>query len=123
MKKDIFIARGFVNIHEEYLQCVRILIQTDFDDLFMNLGAKIMLLKIYVEQEEYDLLENFLHSFSQFLRRKSIMSYLKSNYNNIIKLTRKIIYAFTPKEKEKIRTEIENTSPLTERQWLLDLIS
>jgi len=105
---------------KEYNKAVQLLIQTDFDDLFMNLDAKMMLLMMYTEEEAYDLLESFLNSFSQYLRRKKIMSYHQSNYSNIIRLTRKLIHVYTSEQKEALAKEIENTSPLTEKRWLLE---
>ena len=70
-------------------------------------------------QEEFDLMESFVKSFAQFLRRKSELSYHRKGFLNTLRLTKKLIYAYTEQEKSKLKKEIEETSPLPEKQWLL----
>lgn len=104
-----------------YKQALRLLIQVEYDDVFLNMGAKIMLLKIYYEEETVDALDSLLVSFQRFLQRKSILAYHKQVYQNIIFLTRKLM-DLAPYDKvgrEKLRLEIEATHPLAERDWLL----
>jgi len=105
-----------------YAKTLDLLWQVEFDDLFLNLQAKTMLIKIYYENEDHDALESLLSSFYVFLQRKDIMSYHRSNYKNIIRFTQKIerIPSFDKKGIAKLRQQIEEANPLTERQWLLD---
>ena len=105
----------------DYGQTLQLLTQVEYDDLFMSIGAKIMLLKIYYEQGEHDPLEALLNSFQVFLQRKKMMSYHKENYQNIIRFTRKL-FQVSPYDKaaqKKLRQEIQEANPLTERGWLL----
>lgn len=104
---------------KNYDKAIRLLISMEFDDLFMTLDAKMMLLKIYVMEQNFDLAESFVHSFTQYLRRKSDMSYHQKGYLNTVRLTQKIIHVFGKEEKEQLVEEIKNTDPLPEKKWLL----
>jgi len=59
---------------KDYDKAIQLLSSMEYDDLFMTIGAKLLLLKIYALEESFDLLESFLHSFAQFVRRKSELS-------------------------------------------------
>ncbi|MGH1336908.1 MAG: hypothetical protein ACRBFS_12360 [Aureispira sp.] len=107
-----------------YQQTIQLLHQVEFDDLFLNIDAKVMLLKIYYEEDTTTVLDAFLNSFYIYLQRKEIMGYHQENYKNLVKFTRKL--ADTPKFDhlglQKIKQQIEQTKPLTERAWLLEQI-
>lgn len=108
----------------DYDETMRLLFQVEYDDLFLNLDAKMILLKIYYEQGSTDALESLLNSFYIYLQRKEIMGYHQSNYKNIIKFTRKLLYLATYDKDnlKKIQEQIEQASPLTEKSWLLEQI-
>lgn len=87
----------------------------------LNLAAKTILLKIYFETEEYDLLDAHLEAMKNYIRRKKVIGYHRKNYQNLIRFTKKLV-AFNPFDKEeiqKLRQEIEGVDILTERGWLL----
>jgi hypothetical protein len=87
----------------------------------VQLNAKMMLLKIYYELDEVDALESLLESMRAYLNRKEVTGYYRSNYQNIIRYTRKLvrINPYDKAPKEKLRQEIQQVNPLTEREWLL----
>jgi uncharacterized protein HemY len=60
-----------------------------------------------------------------FIRRKEVIGYHRKNYQNLIRLTQKMMSVnhFEKSEIAKFRTEIEATDILTERGWLLDKLS
>lgn len=101
---------------------LRLLQTADFKDLVNNLISKTLLLKIYFELEEFDLLESHLDTFRQFIRRRELSDYHRENYLNIIVFVRKIT-ALTPgnrTEKAALQSEISKAEVLTEREWLLE---
>lgn len=106
---------------KNYDACLKALAQVEFDDLFLNIGAKTMLLKIYYEQENFDALDALLVSFQRFLQRKTMLAYQRKIYSNMLFLTEKLIKTpyYNKKEVASLKEEIEITSPLTERPWLL----
>jgi len=100
-------------------------IQVEHTDILLTLNAKTFLLKMYYDQNEYKVLESLLDSMRTYVRRKELVGYYKGNYQNIIKYTKKImrVNPFSKKDKEKLKNEIGEASPLTERTWLLDQLT
>ena len=98
--------------------------QVEYEDLFLSIDAKIMLMKIYFEQQEHDALDSFLKSFERFLRRHKELTYHRENYFNIIYFTRKLLEVnpFDKEARAALRREVEETPTLTERGWLLERV-
>jgi hypothetical protein len=80
-----------------------------------------MLLKMYYEEEEFDVLESLLESMRNYVQRKKVIGYHKSNYRNIIRYTRRLLRVnpYDREAKQKLGHEISEAQPLTEREWLL----
>lgn len=106
----------------DFNAAMQICSQADYDDILMNLYSRAMVMKIYYEQDESDALDSYLESFRNYVVRKKVLGYHKSNYKNIIRLTKKLLKVnpYSKKDKEKLKTEIEGVNPLTERSWLLE---
>lgn len=104
----------------------RLLVQIEYDDIFLNLDAKAMLLEIYYEEKKWDALDALLISFSRYLQRKQVIAYHKQVYQNIILFTRKLM-TLTPYDKvakQELINEIKTTTLLaSKREWLLDQVN
>ncbi|CAA6803398.1 MAG: Unknown protein [uncultured Aureispira sp.] len=96
--------------------------QVDYKELFITLDAKVLLMKVYYQLDEYDALESFINSFKVFLRRKDILAYHQEIYKNFIRMLQKLINLppFNKAAKEKLYKEIEGTQKLLEKKWLLE---
>ncbi|MCP4437958.1 MAG: hypothetical protein GY810_03360 [Aureispira sp.] len=107
---------------KNYEKAMLLLQQVEYSDLFLNIDAKVMLLQMYYELGEYGTLESFLNSFKVFLMRKKLIGYHKDIYMNIIRLTQKLLHVnpFDKKEKQQLKITIEQTTPLTEKDWFLE---
>jgi len=116
-------AKAFFK-QKEYLRAQQLLVQIEYDDIFLNLDSKTMLLEIYYEEETWDALDALLISFSRYLQRKKITPYHKKLYQNTIILTRKLIHLapYDKKAKKALLEEIKTTTPLVKRDWLLKQI-
>jgi hypothetical protein len=108
----------------DFDQTMKLLIQADYDDILLNIGAKVLLLKLYYQQEYWDALEALLESFRIFLNRKKELSYHKEHYSNLIVLLKKMltIPKWNQEVLKKMQAQIESTYPLAEREWLLTQI-
>ncbi len=109
---------------KQYPKAILQLQQVKFDDVFFNMDARNLLLKIYLELEEYEALDAHLNSFEIFIRRKNITNPHRTNYLNIIKLSRKIIQ-LNPHDKAAkaaLRKEIEAEKNPSTRAFLLDML-
>lgn len=97
------------------------LLHREHDDVLQNLSAKVILCKIYFEEQELDALENQLDSIQIYLRRKKVIGYHRDNYNATVRCMRKLL-SINPLDnaaKNKLRAEIEAMPLLPEREWML----
>ena len=106
---------------QRYEEALPLLQQANYHDLLLNLGARTLLLKIYYELEEWEVLQSHLDAFSSYLRRKPGISYHRTNYRNLIRYTRRLlkIQSSNPKESEALLKSIEAEGTLTEKEWLM----
>jgi hypothetical protein len=104
----------------KYEETMTRLQQVDYKELFITIDAKVLLLKVYYQLEEYDVLESFINSFKVFLRRKDIMAYHQEIYKNFIRIMQKLINLppFDKSAKEKLYKEVQETK--AEKKWLLE---
>jgi hypothetical protein len=117
-------AKGeLLYLKKDYREAMLHLQQIEHADLLMNLGARLILLKIYYELNETDVMEALLNSMKAYLSRKEQLGYHRENYENIVRLFRKLmnLNPYDKKEKEAFRKELESTK-VTEKEWLLDKI-
>jgi hypothetical protein len=107
---------------KDYERASVLLRSLEYDELFMNIDAKIMLMKIYYETKAWDLLEYFLVSFRMFVNRKRAdLADHQENYLNIMALTQQLT-RLNRQDKGAVkafREKIEQTEPLSEKAWLL----
>lgn len=113
------LAELFFYTHR-YDEALRHLNRVEFTDVYYNLGAKVMLAKIYYETDALDPLESLLHAFRIYLRRNKILSEdVRRAYLNFITLLRRLLRA-TPDGLAGLRRQVEKTESLTEKNWLLE---
>ena len=107
---------------QEYDKAMLILRRIDFKDTLHNLDARKMLLCIYFERDEIEPLYSLLDSFSNFIRRKKKeLGNHTENYTNLIMFVRKILKTERGDKAKRalIKNEIENTTRLADKKWLL----
>ncbi len=106
---------------KNYDKALDLLNKADFTDLLINLSAKTIAMKIYYELEAFDLLYSHLEAMKKFISRKEIIAYHKKNYLNTIKFTKKILELPISNRavKKQLSVEIETTSAVAEKDWLL----
>lgn len=109
----------------DYEKAMPLLVQTKYDDLLHNLGAKSTLAKMYYELSEWDALEHLLESFRVYILRKKDIGYHKEIYLNLIHFIKKIIHTntFDKNELLELKKEITNTKLLAEREWILERVA
>ncbi len=102
----------------------------EFTDASYYIGAKTIQLKSYYELGESEALESLIEAFSTYLRRnRDISEYWKESNLNTLKITRRLHklkqqqdflrHKKVEEVKTKLRNEIEQTSPLANKDWLL----
>ncbi len=114
---------------QDFDQVQTLLHDLSFDDVFLELDARVLLMKIYFETGEWRLLEGFLRAFERFVGRKKMLAYHAPNYRNIVQFTSKLMWwksgkrPFSTEELNVLRQQISLAKPLTEREWLLETVS
>ncbi|MGK0365483.1 MAG: hypothetical protein ACI85O_002549 [Saprospiraceae bacterium] len=106
---------------KDFDAAIPLLQRANYHDLLLNLGARTLLLKIYYELDEFDLLQSHLDAFSSYLRRKDGLGYHRTNYRNLIRYTNRLLSLnFVDKAAVQIFKEnVEGEEILTEKEWLL----
>ena len=109
----------------DYEKAMLLLQEVTLKDVLYNLDARRVLMRIYYELGEYTVLESFLESFTIFIRRQKDLGYHRNNYLNLIKFVKKLLQTNLKSfvEKQELRIEIEQTTELTEKDWLLNLVT
>lgn len=109
---------------KDYKLSQRLLISLEVDDLLINLNARFLLIKIYMEQSEFELLEPQLDSMRAYLNRKEMIGSHKNTYKNVISILKKML-KIRPNDREakqKLKDEIKNTTPLVDKDWFLRMV-
>ena len=106
---------------KEYSRTLHLLQQVNFTDLYYQLDSRVIILKIYVEQEEDEALFYHLSAFKTFLNRSRLISaYQRTTYKNLIKYTNRMVRAAGNKKKiAGLRKEISENRQVADLQWLL----
>ncbi len=108
---------------KDYESVIELLREVIFEDIFLELGSKAILIASYFELKEYDPLDSLLASFSIQLRRNTkLTSTRKLNYSNLIKYTRKIakLNPWEEVKRSKLIVELTAEKHVASKQWLLE---
>jgi hypothetical protein len=107
---------------QEHFEAVLDLLQkANYRDPLLNLAAKTLLLKTWYELDETEILQSHLDAMRNYIHRKRVLGYHRTNYLNIIKYMDKILNLNwkNKAEVEKLRIAVVEEENLTEREWIL----
>lgn len=113
----------------DFDEVLKLLADVEYKDFRYNMGAKVLLLRVYYELNEFEALDALVESFRQYLQRNKLMAdSLKSGYYHVFRITRrmakiKLSIGFTPQAKsnqniKKLATELDQTQAVFNREWL-----
>jgi hypothetical protein len=107
--------------HGRYESVLNLLQKANYRDPLFSLAAKTLLLKTYFVLGESDLLVSHLDAMRNYIHRKKVIGYHRTNYLNIIRFTERMLYpeVLDRQERKKLQAEIEREAVLTEKEWLL----
>jgi hypothetical protein len=105
---------------KEYDRVIKLLSHVEYNDFFMQLSAKSLLMKTYFELKEYLPFDSLVHSFKILVQSKKVLGYHRNNYINFIKYCRKLLFyeKLSSSELSKLGQEISETKELVEKDWL-----
>ncbi len=99
---------------------MELLRDTEFHETLQKLDGQRMLIRIYYEKREFQVLDSLLDSFRTYLYRKDSVGYHRNNYLNLIKIMKKMLAADLKNaaEREKLLRETAKMPGLAEREWV-----
>lgn len=103
---------------------LELLQRANYRDPLLNLAAKTLLLKTYCDMGEYETLESHLDAMRNYIHRKRVLGYHRTNYLNIIRYTEKLM-RLNPMDKKSVymlRQEMENETVLTEKAFFQKIL-
>lgn len=106
---------------KNYGAVLDLLQKANYRDVLVNLATKTLLLKTYYELDEHDLLQSHLDAMQNYISRKRVLGYHRTNYLNIIRYAGKLLVLNFGSKKDlgKLRSAIENEEHLSEKEWFL----
>lgn len=129
-----FNLANFYYANKKYDQAQDLLIHVEYTDLRYSLNAKMLLLRLYYEKDEYDALQSLLESFRLYIKRnKEISEERYIGYNNLIKFARRLYnvqnhvgYSDDAKVHRilsRIEEDFANTKNVFYKSWLQNKIA
>lgn len=113
---------GRLLFHQKrYQEAMPILQMIDSPSLMDNLDVRRMLLRMYYEEEDFNILESHLVSFGSFLRRHKELGYHRIHYLNLVKYTTKLVRARSKHKRQIVKESILNCPSMVDKQWLLSM--
>lgn len=109
---------------QNYGQALQLLQKSEYGDVVFNLSARALLIKIYYETGEYDLLDAHLAAMRIFIRRQKNPSYLEVNYRQLVYFAQRLLELnpYEPGDKARLREEVMATKAVAEKDWLLRML-
>jgi len=123
--RESYLNYNMAKLHymtKEYKKAMKMFLMLTNTDREVVMGAKVTLLKIYYELEEFDALDSLLDSFRAYVKRNTDVSdYQKRSYLNLIRYLQKVLnHNFYDKQAhQKLLAEIKEEPQLPERQWII----
>jgi hypothetical protein len=105
----------------DYPAAQEILRQVEFRDLYYNLDARRMLVRMYYDQGEMSVLDALLHSFTNYLQRHRNIGYHRDLNFNFIRMVQRIMQLLPGdhQKRAKLQQKITQEAYLAERDWLM----
>ncbi len=103
-----------------------LMLTNNSDDVYINIDTKMLLARIYHEQNNVEAQSALIESFRKILnRKKKILGYHYLSYKNYLQSINKmtILNPYDAKERASLLKDIEKTKPLPDKHWFLQQLS
>lgn len=103
---------------------LELLQKANYRDPLHNLAAKTLLLKTYFDLQELDSLQSLLDAMRNYIQRKRVLGYHRSNYLNIIRFSEKLL-RLPPKDTraaQALRDALEAEDVLSEKPFFQQML-
>lgn len=122
--KEITYSFNLAKYHfakKEFLKVIKLLNKVEHADLFLQIDAKILLLKTYYEKEDFTICESQVKALHSFIKRKTLISYHKMSYMNFLSFLDRLLRSDGSghSKREALKKEIVSTKELVDKEWLV----
>lgn len=103
---------------------LELLQKANYRDPLLNLAAKTLLLKTYYDLGEHELLQSHLDAMRNYIHRKRVLGYHRSNYLNIIRYAEKLtqLHRHDRKAIAALKNAVEQETVLTEKAFFQNVL-
>lgn len=110
---------------KDYTAAQDILRNVDFRDVFHNLDARRMLVRIYYDTGAHNALDSLLHSFRIYLQRHRNIGYHRELNANFVRCVQRLLNLEPGDQaaRDKLFRRIREVPYLAEREWLLEKVA
>ncbi len=105
----------------QFSQSLKLLQQVDFEDVYYQMDAKVLLLKTYYELQEEEPFFSLVDAFHNFIKRnRTISEYQKTAYLNFVKYAKKLMHIRLGNKVSLIHVleELDSSMTIASLQWL-----
>lgn len=104
---------------------LELLQKANYRDPLLNLAAKTLLLKTYYELGEHELLQSHLDAMRNYIHRKRVIGYHRTNYLNIIRFTEKLLRLNFGDDKavQALLKSVQQETVFTEKAYFEQILS
>ena len=110
--------------HRNYEHVLDLLQKANYRDILLNLSAKTLLLKTYFELGERNTLESHMDAMRNFIHRKRVIGYHRTNYLNVVRYMEKFI-RLQKSDKAALsafKESVEKEDVLSEKAFFMGLL-
>jgi len=124
--RDSAFVYNMANLHfhkKEFSKALKLMQAVEINDIYYNLGAKVLLLKTYFELNESEPFFSLVDAFSNYLKRNKLISDTKRiTHLNFVKYTKKLMqlrlgHHVNP---EELRSEIHHLKNIANLPWIFE---
>lgn len=107
---------------KEYVPAQEILRRVEFRDVYYNLDARRMMVRMYYDTGESAALDSLLHSFRTYLQRHRNIGYHRELNFNFVRCVQRLLQLEPGDDSalKKLRDKILHEQYLAEKEWLLE---
>ena len=111
----------------EHGKAQRELLRVDFsDDVLLNVGARSLLIKLYLETDQTELLFSFLEATRLFLHRNKLLDpQMKKQLQKFVEVTAKLarLESFEKEKLERLLADLPTAEGIMHRDWIAGQIA
>jgi hypothetical protein len=124
--RDSTYVYNLANVHyhkKEFSKALKLMQAVEINDIYYQLGSKVLLLKTYFELDESEPFYSLVDAFTNYLKRNKLISETqRDNHLNFVKYTKKLMQMRLGSKisSEELKEELNKLSNIANLPWLME---